>query len=684
MQKRAIPVEFEELKSSGTLPSPAGVGIKILEITRTDEFSADDMGQAIMSDSSLTGRILELANSADRAGQEPITTVSAAIMRLGATTVRNLALAFSVISERDDGSCKAFNYPLYWSGSLARAVAAKALAQHVPGVSSEEGYVAGLLAEVGVLALATVHSEPYAKVLLETRGQPMSVVLAAENATFDIDHATICYCMMLDWGLPDAFAGAVESFNLERLSKEGAAEVNSLSDLLRFADALSSAMLFTATTPPRRINEVGEQIELLQKVLDYSDADLDRLIGQIAGEWSRWGERLDISTCDVSFSSIKEATARGREAFKKEVALQTGGGIRCESVVADTIVTTAEAVEDGRALGTERIKILAIDDDPVALRLLVATLRKQGFDVTFAKNGSEAMRIAMREGPDIIVADHEMPEMSGLELTRALRRSKRGSSMYIVLLTGAEAEDLLVTAFQSGVDDFVQKPFDARFLVARLRAGMRIVGLQRRVEEDRRTILRQLAEKNNFNRRLKMLSLTDLLTEVPNRRHAMERVESEWKSAARSGTQFAVVMVDVDHFKAVNDNYGHDVGDRVLKSTAQAISSTLRGEDQVARFGGEEFLIIVRGAVLEEVRILAERVRLVVEGNIVEAEGYRGRVTVSLGVASFDQGFTGVSEMMKAADEAVYQAKNLGRNQVRGARESSPCADESTTRRLSA
>jgi two-component system cell cycle response regulator len=386
----------------------------------------------------------------------------------------------------------------------------------------------------------------------------------------------------------------------------------------------------------------------------------------------------------VGFSSIKEATARGREAFKKEVALQTGGGIRCESVVADTIVTTAEAVEDGRALGTERIKILAVDDDPVALRLLVATLRKQGFDVTFAKNGSEAMRIAMREGPDIIVADHEMPEMSGLELTRALRRSKRGSSMYIVLLTGAEAEDLLVTAFQSGVDDFVQKPFDARFLVARLRAGMRIVGLQRRVEEDRRTILRQLAEKNNFNRRLKMLSLTDLLTEVPNRRHAMERVESEWKSAARSGTQFAVVMVDVDHFKAVNDNYGHDVGDRVLKSTAQAISSTLRGEDQVARFGGEEFLIIVRGAVLEEVRILAERVRLVVEGNIVEAEGYRGRVTVSLGVASFDQGFTGVSEMMKAADEAVYQAKNLGRNQVRGARESSPCADESTTRRLSA
>ena len=684
MQKRAIPVEFEELKSSGTLPSPAGVGIKILEITRTDEFSADDMGQAIMSDSSLTGRILELANSADRAGQEPITTVSAAIMRLGATTVRNLALAFSVISERDDGACKAFNYPLYWSGSLARAVAAKSLSVHVGGVSSEEAYVAGLLAEVGVLALATVHSEPYAKVLLETRGQPMSAVLAAENTAFDIDHATICYCMMLDWGLPESFASAVESFNLERLSPAEDVTLDTLSDLLRFADAISSAMLLTATTPPRRINEVGEQIERLQEVIGYSDADVARLVGQIAGEWSRWGERLDIATCDVSFESIKEAIRRGREAFKKEVSLQTGGGIRCESVVADNIITTEDVVEDARGLGAEKIKVLAVDDDPVALRLLVTVLRKQGFDVSFAKNGAEAMRISMREGPDIIVADQEMPEMSGLELTRALRRSKRGASMYIVLLTGAREEDLLVEAFESGVDDFVQKPFDALHLIARLRAGMRIVGLQRRIEEDRRTILRQLADKNNFNRKLKMLSLTDLLTEVPNRRHAMERVESEWKSAVRSGSQFAVLMVDIDRFKSVNDTYGHDVGDVVLKSTAQAISGTLRGEDQVARLGGEEFLIIARGADAEDARVLGERVRLVVEENVVEAEGYRDSVTISVGVASFDQGFVGISEMMKAADDAVYQAKTLARNQVRSAREDSRGADGLVARRKSA
>jgi len=668
MQKRTIPVEFEELKSSGTLPSPAGVGIQILEITRTDEFSADDMSHAIMSDSSLTGRILELANSADRAGQEPITTVSAALMRLGATTVRNLALAFSIISERDDAACKAFNYPQYWSGSLARAVAAKALSSHVRGVSAEEAYVAGLLAEVGVLALATVHSEQYAKVLLETRGMPMSAALSAENEVFNIDRATIAYCMMLDWGLPVGFAEAVESFNLERLFSEGEGRLGSLSDLLRFADAISSAMLLTATTPSRRIKEVGDQLALLQQVLGYTDKETQELFGAVSTEWRHWGERLDIATYEVSFKSVLGGIARGRQAFEKEQSLPAGGGIRCESVVAENIVTTEDVVEDGREFGAEKIKVLAVDDEPVALRLLVTTLRTQGFDVTFAKNGSEAMKVAMREGPDIIVADQEMPEMSGLELTRALRRSKRGSSMYIVLLTGAREEDLLVEAFESGVDDFVQKPFDAQFLTARLRAGMRIVGLQRRIEEDRRTILRQLADKNNFNRRLQTLSLTDLLTEVPNRRHAMERIEAEWKSSTRSGSQFSVIMIDIDKFKGVNDGFGHDVGDAVLKATAQAIKATLRGEDQVARFGGEEFLIIARGARVAEATDLAERVRVVVAENVVEAEGFCGCVSLSLGVASVEQGYASASEMMRAADQAVYQAKTLGRNQVCTAR----------------
>ena len=684
MQKRVIPVQFEELKSSGSLPSPAGVGIKILEITRTDDFSAADMGQAIMSDSSLTGRILELANTADRAGQEPITTVSAATMRLGATTVRSLALAFSIISERDDGACKAFNYPHYWSRSLARAVAAKALARRVPGVSSEEAYVAGLLAEVGVLALATAHSETYARVLLETRDEPRAAVREAEQRAFDIDHSVVSYCMMMDWGLPEGFANEVESFNVRPTFGPDEGRLETVGDLLRFADAIASAMLFTATTPARKIHEVGAQMDLLQGVLDCTDDELAGLVEFIALEWVRWGERLDIATCGVSYRRVTETIDRGRRAFAEEQELQSGGGLRCESLVAANIEAPVEAVEDARDLGAERIKVLAVDDDPVALRVLEGVLRGQGFDVVVARNGVEAMRLAVQESPDIIVADQEMPEMSGLELTQALRRSKRGASMYIVLLTGASQEALLVEAFDAGVDDFIEKPFEGKFLIARLKAGMRIVGLQRRIEEDRRTILKQIADQSTSKRQLEVMTHTDLLTGIPNRRHAMTRIEEEWAACERSGGNFAMTMVDVDRFKSVNDRYGHDVGDAVLKATAQTISGMLRGVDRVARLGGEEFLIISRSGSMADARILAERARLAVEENLVETEGFRGSVTISLGLASFDQGYGSVTEMLKAADEAVYQAKNSGRNRVCVAREFPQGAEEPAAERRSA
>ena len=143
---------FEELKLSGNLPSPAGVGMKILQITRTENYSAGELGQAIMADSALTGRILKLANNASNSGFEPATTVSCAIMRLGSSTVRDLALAFSLISERSAGTCRGFDYEAYWSRSLARAVCAQLMTRALGTGKPEEAYICGLLGEVGRLA----------------------------------------------------------------------------------------------------------------------------------------------------------------------------------------------------------------------------------------------------------------------------------------------------------------------------------------------------------------------------------------------------------------------------------------------------------------------------------------------------------------------------------------------------
>ena len=164
---------FEELKLSGNLPSPAGVGMRILQITRTEDYSAEEMGEAIMADSSLTGRILKLANTTSNSGLEPATTVSGAIMRLGGHTVRDLALAFSLVSERSAGSCKGFEYELYWSRSLARAVCAQVITRVLGSGKPEEAYICGLLGEVGRLALASVYAQQYAVIISSIVGDDL-------------------------------------------------------------------------------------------------------------------------------------------------------------------------------------------------------------------------------------------------------------------------------------------------------------------------------------------------------------------------------------------------------------------------------------------------------------------------------------------------------------------------------
>ncbi|MEM8709428.1 MAG: diguanylate cyclase [Planctomycetota bacterium] len=687
-----IPTEFEELKSSGELPSPTGVGMKILEITRTDDYSADDMGDAIMSDPSLTGRILRLANNADKAGQEVVTTVSGAIMRLGSSVVRDLALAFSLVSEREAGACRPFDYERYWSLSLGRAVAAQELSRHLNLFRPEEAYICGLLGEIGMLALASVHAERYGRVLIATQGESLRVLREAEHEEFSIDHATVSKCMLVDWGLPELFIDAVKSFNDQRAFHVGEEPISTLADVLRLADAIGSALLLGDTTPPRRITEIGDQLEVLRDMLGLDDSGLQAFCDRVAKEWQQWGESLDIETNEVRFGQVMTAIARGRE-VKSQMELagkaSTSATPEASASVADEAEVAKRAglpklAQVAAAVGDDRIRILAVDDDPVSLRLLVRHLRAEKFEVTMARGGKEALKKALQEKPALLIVDQEMPDLNGLEVVKALRRSSVGASMYILLLTGSHTNELLVEAFDAGVDDFVTKPFLPTALTARIKAGVRIAKLQAKIERDRKTILEQLADKNALNRKLRTASLTDPLTALPNRRHAMNRVEVEWKATERNGIPFSVVMLDIDKFKAVNDNFGHDVGDEVLIATAQAIKGALRGEDEVCRLGGEEFLVICRGAFEKDGAIVAERIRQAVEANIVDSPGFERAVTVSLGVAGTHDGVSALMQLLKAADEAVYQAKNEGRNCVRVAGAPAPSPEEELAHRRSA
>jgi diguanylate cyclase (GGDEF)-like protein len=656
---------FEELRLSGNLPTPAGIGMRILQLTRTEDYSADEMGQAIMSDSSLTGRILKLANSAARGGREPATTVSEAIMRLGSRSVRDLALAFSLVSERSAGTCKAFDYELYWSRSLARAVAAQTLSRVMGYGKPEEAYICGLLGEIGMLALASVYAEKYAELLVDNRGKRPEELLEPEDEAFNINHSQVGLCMLEDWGLPEAFREAVAGFTSKRQVEAGGRGITDPADLLRLANAIAEAMVGDDTTRDVEWQYSGAALECVRATLGMDESGFQRFFDTCCSEWVAWGESLEVNTTGTRYalvqSSVEEALRRlengepDPNALEPDVARAGGRG----NVPVDAPTRDPLAVEI-----SDRYKVLAVDDDPVSLKVLSRHLQNAGYEVITARGGKEALKTAFRSTPEIVIADWEMPDLDGLELCRSLRRTDMGANMYFLLLTGKEDGDLLVDAFDAGVDDFVTKPFNPRVLSARIKGGIRLAKQQRRIEADKQTMMRQVAELGVLTRKLRATSLTDALTELPNRRYAMKRMGSEWASTKRTGRPLSVVMLDIDHFKAVNDTYGHDVGDAVLRDTAQTIRAATRATDEVCRIGGEEFLIICKHTTESDCSVAVERIRSAVESHIVEEPSFMTNVTVSMGYAAFTDGMTSFNDLLKAADEAVYVAKANGRNRA--------------------
>jgi diguanylate cyclase (GGDEF)-like protein len=299
--------------------------------------------------------------------------------------------------------------------------------------------------------------------------------------------------------------------------------------------------------------------------------------------------------------------------------------------------------------------------------LISKHLLQGGYEVLTAKDGKEALAVALEHVPDIVVADYLMPEIDGLDLCRALRKTVAGSKMYFLLVTGRDDPEALIEAFESGVDDFVTKPFVPRLLHARIKGGVRLVRLQRKVEEDRRVMERQMAELSVLTRKLRNAAMTDALTSLPNRRYAMKRLEGEWAFSSRTGRPLCLIMIDIDHFKSVNDQHGHDVGDIVLRETAHVLKNTIRDSDEVCRLGGEEFLVICRNTSEEEGLLVAERLRRAVDGHVVEGNGFGRNVTISLGAASSEDFPAGFAAVLKGADLAVYEAKRSGRNRFSSA-----------------
>jgi diguanylate cyclase (GGDEF)-like protein len=627
--------KFEQLKASGDLPSPKGVALTIMQLAQRDDVSMGEMARVIKTDPAFVGRLVKAANSVNTLGygRRPVVSVQDALMVLGVPAVRTLALTFSLLSEYSHGACKEFDYREYWSHSLACGLAMQALSARTRAGAPEETFSVGLLARVGELALATIYPEDYAHILREHKAAPQGSLVELERAAFAMDHRELGAAMMMDWGIPRIYADP--AYLHESVENAGFPEGSRPQLLVQSLALASHVATICLSSQPERGSLVGRLL-LLGSRLSLEEDLVTSLCDRIAREWQEWGSLLKVATKPVPpFQQMAHAMPDGEEAG-----------------------------EDTEKRGGQQLRVLVVDDDPTMRTLLRAALRKIGNDVIEASNGREALEMALERQPQMMILDWIMPEMDGIDLTRALRQTKIGRGIFILILTSFDDDDRLIEAFEAGVDDFMSKPLKSRVLAARLRAGQRIIKLQQEIERDREEIRHFAAELAVTNRRLQAVALTDVLTGFPNRRYAMDRMQQEWAAALRSGRPMACLVIDLDEFKKVNDTYGHDVGDTVLATTSAALKAELRAQDVICRMGGDEFLVVCPDTGLESALVCAERVRRSVEGLVVSAGTVVLHGTVSIGVAVRDARMADADALIKRADQGAYLAKQRGRNRV--------------------
>ncbi|HQE39925.1 MAG TPA: diguanylate cyclase [Zoogloea sp.] len=651
--------KFEHLKASGDLPSPKGVALAIIRLIQQEDSSMGELARVIKTDPAFVGRLIKAANGLAGYNRRSIASVQEALMVLGLPAVRTLALGFSLLSSYRDGNCKNFDYGRYWTGCLVYGLTMQAVTQRTRVAAAEETFCLGLLARVGELALATLFPQDYCKVLQQTveyRDMPLVVL---EQRAFALNHRELTSAMLSDWGLPKVFHEP--AYFAEMPEESGYADGSRefvLVHSLHFSSFVSEVFLAADVERPSlmgRLFEIGARLSL-------DAAAVNELCDGVVREWQAWGSLLELETFEMP--SFGELAIRGEVIANSLASVDKA---RMEALGAEPRIMPVEA--GGRPLAVpagvvQPMRVLIVDDDASMRALVRKVLEVVGHQVIEAANGRAGMEMALEFQPQLMIVDWVMPEMSGLELTRALRQTKIGRSIYILIMTSLEDDDRLIEAFENGVDDFMSKPINPRVLAARLRAGQRVIRLQQELDRDREEIRRFAAELAVSNRRLQEVALTDSLTGFPNRRYAIERMQQEWSVSSRTRRPLSAMVIDVDQFKSYNDTHGHDVGDAVLRQVATSIKGALRAQDIVARTGGDEFLVICPDTGLDAAVACAERVRFAVESTPLKTAGVTLNMSVSIGVATRDTVMTDPDALIKRADQALYLAKNKGRNRI--------------------
>jgi diguanylate cyclase (GGDEF)-like protein len=302
--------------------------------------------------------------------------------------------------------------------------------------------------------------------------------------------------------------------------------------------------------------------------------------------------------------------------------------------------------------------VLVVEDSPSQRDFLVSTLEQRGYDVRSAAAGIEALKLIKTEPPDVVILDVVLDGMDGYSVCRWLRLGETTRDIVVIMLTVKGEVKERVEGLHVGADDYIPKPFDVDELEARIFAALR-------TRSARQELRRRNVELEGMLTRTERLAMIDELTGVYNRRRFLDVLKREWATAKRYKHPLSLLLIDVDHFKAVNDTAGHGAGDETLKRVADIIASSIREVDVCARYGGDEFVLLLPHTPSSQAVVVADRIRTKLAIERRTWAGARANISFSVGVASSeDEALANLGDMIEAADRALYSAKGAGRDRV--------------------
>jgi diguanylate cyclase (GGDEF)-like protein len=626
-----------KLKLSGRLPTPKGVALEVINLTQRENASNQDITRLISADPALSMRVIKAANVLLSSSSRPIVTISDAVTVLGSRALRQLVLGIALIVDYQHGPCKQFNYLHFWAHSLLTGIYVRHLAAQSRLAAVEEIFVIGLLGGIGQLAMATAYPNEFGDLLSASERQSLDELYRRELERFGFEQAELSAAILADMNFPTIFQTLIHDYPQPEVSRvvEGSREWK-LMNMLHLASLMADVSL----SSPAQRNKLMHRLRTDAALVAIEEQPLVQVADECGREWMEWSAMLNMGMRHLP--SFAELFAQ----IDNEP----------EEVV---IPQWPHANQD------YKMRVLVVEDDRSMRALLEKMLLAAGHHVSVASNGVEALGMVEKERPQLIVTDWLMPKMDGIELCRELRRNRENRGIYLIIVTMQESADKLVEAFDAGADDYLNKPITPKIFFARLRAAQRVVQLQEELAFDREQLVRFSAELSAANERLQGQALSDALTGLPNRRFAMERLEQEWALTKRGERTLSCLMVDVDHFKSINDRFGHQVGDEALKLVADTLRRAARTQDVVCRYGGEEFLVICPDTDARAAVQCAERLRTYVAAQGLRLQdGGEHKMTVSVGVAEKSETINTLESLLIRADDNLYAAKGAGRNRT--------------------